>query len=718
MAESVNSNLNSNVGFTQRSETWLSVAFLATLALLVLPLPTFLLDMFLAINLAMAILLLLITMSAKRPLDVSVFPSLLLLLTLFRLSLNVATTRLILLNGDAGKIVNTFGEFVVGGNLIVGIVIFLILVTIQFIVITKGATRISEVNARFTLDAMPGKQMAIDAELNVGAISESEAKKRRKELASEAEFFGAMDGASKYVRGDAIAGLVIMAVNVLGGILLASTQGMSLAEAATLYSILTIGDGLVSQIPALIIATSAGVLVTKSSSDSNLGDEIGMQVMNGHRAMFTGALILVLMSLVPGLPKIPFIAIAGGLLLAVSKARKAEQTAQDQATEIANEPAVETESSREDNNIEQFLKHDRIVVEIGAGLIYMVEPKKGKGITERIRSLRKDIGDQAGIWVPNVRIRDNLQIDTSEYRIIIGGREVGRGSLNPNDLLAISSSGALPQIEGIDTIDPAFGLPAKWINESNRRRAEISGMTVVDAATVLITHLGEILKKHSHELLSREDMQRMLDKLKEHAPTTVADIKPDTVRMGVLHQLLINLLQEGVSISSFERIVESAIHHGTQIKQAAELTERVRQEIGPIIVDKYRDSQGKVRVILLEPKLQHVLRENVSGEMVALQPHQLEKLVDKYQQIWNMASIKNEPAAALVDSTLRRPLRLTTQRSLPSVSFVAYNEIPIDLLIEPIGMICYDEIFESGTAKAGDDNAAASSRFESPALQI
>jgi len=699
----MNPKKNSNFGFAQRSETWLSVAFLATLTLLVIPLPTFLLDMFLAMNLASAIMLLLITLSAKRPLDVSVFPSLLLLMTLFRLSLNVATTRVILLNGDAGKIVNTFGELVVGGNLIVGLVIFLILVTIQFIVITKGATRISEVNARFTLDALPGKQMAIDAELNVGSISDSEAKKRRKELAAETEFFGAMDGASKYVRGDAIAGLIIMAVNVLGGVLLAATQGMSITEAVQLYSILTIGDGLVSQIPALVIATSAGILVTKSSSDSNLGDEIGSQVLMGHRALFTSGFILLVVSLVPGLPKIPFLLLAAGIFATVSLARKNERAAeQQQIDEASSQPTAEPVP--EENNLTQFLQTDRIVVEIGAGLIFLVEPKKGKGIAERIRTLRKDLGQQWGFWVPPVRIRDNLQIDTSAYRILVAGREVARGQISPNQLLAINPEKLELGLGGIETVDPAFGLPAIWMDESNRRRAELAGLTVVDSSTVFITHLGECLKKHAHELLSREDMQKMLDKLKEVAPATVADIKPDTIRPGVLHQVLVNLLQESVSIASFEKIVEAAIFHGTQVKSVPELTERIRQELGPVIVDRFRDETGRVRVILLEPRLQHVLRENLSGDMIALQPAQLEKLVDKYQQAWEMASVKNQPAAALVDSAIRRAIRLTTQRSLPNVAFVAYNEIPVDLQIEPISMIHLEDVY--GKANA-DQNADA-----------
>lgn len=694
---------NSNLGFAQRSETWLSATFLMTLVVLIVPLPTFLLDMFLAMNLGSAILLLLITLNARRPLDVSVFPSLLLLMTLFRLALNVATTRLILLNGNAGKIVDTFGDLVVGGNLIVGGVIFLILVTIQFIVITKGATRISEVNARFTLDAMPGKQMAIDAELNVGAIDEKQARKRRADLASEAEFYGAMDGASKYVRGDAIAGLVIMAVNIVGGVLLAVSTGQSLTDALQLYTILTIGDGLVSQVPALIIATSAGVLVTKSSSESNLGQEIGSQVMNGHRAMFTGAIILCLMVFVPGLPKTPFLMMAGAVLLmtrrAVTEEKRAEQTAKDEAEK---EEAPET--SPDAQTLDDFLRHDRIVVEIGAGLIHLVEPKKGKGIVDRVATLRKDIGSQFGFWVPNVRIRDNLQIDVQDYRIIIAGRQAGKGNIQPNGFLAINPGSVNVEIDGVETTDPAFGLPARWIDESQRRRAEISGYTVVDAATVLITHLGECLKKHSHELLSREDMQKMLEKLKEVSPTIVSEIKPENLRPGVLHQVLVDLLRESVSIAALEKIIESAIYHGGQTKVLEELTELVRADIGPVIVDPFRDASGRVCVILLEPKLEHWLRQNVNNQMIAMQPDQLGKLVDKCKQSWELSSMKNQPAAVLVDSSIRRALRHTVHRSLPQVSIVAYNEIPGDLLIEPLTVVRYGDVFENGEPSLGTMN--------------
>ncbi|MCL4154121.1 UNVERIFIED_CONTAM: hypothetical protein GTU68_029952, partial [Idotea baltica] len=525
---------------------------------------------------------------------------------------NVATTRLILLDADAGKIVLTFGDFVVGGNLIVGVVIFLILVTIQFIVITKGATRISEVNARFTLDAMPGKQMAIDAELNTGAINEKEAKVRRDNLTREAEFHGAMDGASKYVRGDAIAGLIIMVVNILGGMLLGVMDGQPLADALQVYSILTIGDGLVSQIPALIIATSAGILVTKSASESSLGDEINDQVGHGYKSLYIGPAILIMVALTPGFPKIPFFILAAGLTVFVLYARRRDED-ETQRIEAENVEPEAPEQSPEEKGLQNFLQTERIVVEIGAGLISLVEPKKGKGIADRITTLREDVAMEHGFWIPKARIRDNLQINVNEYRFLICGREIGKGEIAVNHLLAINPGNITAELDGEDTRDPAFDLPAKWIPETLRRRAEILGFTVVDAPTVLMTHLSEALRKHAHELLSRQDLQLMLEKLKEIAPTTVEEIKPDTVRPALLHQVLVHLLREGIPITSLEKIVEAAVHHGPQHKDPIALTEKIRGEIGHLICDRFRDAEGRVRVIILEPNLEHRFRQNATA---------------------------------------------------------------------------------------------------------
>ncbi|PAY18225.1 flagellar biosynthesis protein FlhA [Rhodopirellula sp. SM50] len=691
---------DSNFGFLQRSELWLSASFLAMLVVLIIPLPTFLLDMFLACNIAAAILLLLVTLGAKKPLDIASFPSLLLLLTLFRLSLNVATTRLILLDANAGKIVLTFGDFVVGGNLVVGVVIFLILVTIQFIVITKGATRISEVNARFTLDAMPGKQMAIDAELNSGAIDEKEARDRRKGLTQEAEFYGAMDGASKYVRGDAIAGLIIMIVNILGGVVLGVSDGQAITDALQIYSILTIGDGLVSQIPALIIATSAGILVTKSASESNLGDEINEQVSGAYRSLFLGPMILVLIAFTPGFPKFPFMLLAGAVFAFVFFAKQRE-TAKTEEAEKEPEVVAATETP-EEKGLQKFVQPERIIIEIGAGLIALAEPKRGKGIAERISTLREDVAIEHGFWVPAARIRDNLQIGVNEYRFLICGREIARGQVFVNDYLAINPGSINAELEGEPIRDPAFDLPAKWIPESQRRRAEVLGFTVVDAPTVLITHLSECLRKHAHELLSRQDLQSMLEKLKEIAPTTVEEIKPDTVRPATLHQVLLNLLRERISITALEKIVESAVQFGPQIKDPVQLTEKIRGGIGHIICDRFRDSNGNVRVIILEPRLEHYFREHLNGDAIVLRPDQLERLIMELQAKWEASRLKNQMATVLVDSSVRFPLHRTIFRSLPEISVVAYSEVPSDMRIESVGMIRYEDVLGEGENPSPD----------------
>lgn len=691
---------DSNFGFLQRSELWLSATFLAMLVVLIIPLPTFLLDMFLACNIAAAILLLLVTLGAKRPLDIASFPSLLLLLTLFRLSLNVATTRLILLDANAGKIVLTFGDFVVGGNLVVGMVIFLILVTIQFIVITKGATRISEVNARFTLDAMPGKQMAIDAELNSGAIDEVEARQRRKGLTQEAEFYGAMDGASKYVRGDAIAGLIIMVVNILGGVVLGVSDGQAISDALQIYSILTIGDGLVSQIPALVIATSAGILVTKSASESNLGDEINQQVSGAYRSLFLGPLILLLIAFTPGFPKFPFVLLAGLLFVFVFYAK--QRALAKEAEEAAKPEPVAPSETPEEKGLQKFVQPERIIIEIGAGLIALADPKKGKGIAERISTLREDVAIEHGFWVPAARIRDNLQIGVNEYRFLICGREIARGQVFVDDFLAINPGNINAELEGEPIRDPAFDLPAKWIPESSRRRAEVLGFTVVDAPTVLITHLSECLRKHAHELLSRQDLQSMLEKLKEIAPTTVEEIKPDTIRPATLHQVLLNLLRERISITALEKIVESAVQFGPQVKDPIQLTEKIRGGIGHIICDRFRDSGGNVRVIILEPRLEHYFREHVNGESIVLRPDQLERLIMEVQAKWEASRLKNQIAAVLVDSSIRFPLHRTIFRSLPEVSIIAYSEVPSDLRIDSVGMLRYADVLGEADQQVND----------------
>jgi flagellar biosynthesis protein FlhA len=663
---------------SQRGELVLSLALLGILVVLLVPLPPLLLDFLLSINLGLTVLLLLVTISAKQALDFSVFPSLLLLTTLIRLALNVATTRLILLDGSAGAVVAAFGHFVVGGNLVVGLVVFLILIVIQFVVITKGAGRVSEVSARFTLDAMPGKQVAIDAELNAGSIDEAEGRRRRQHLLREAEFYGAMDGASKFVRGDAVAGLIITSINLFGGFIIGLTRNMGLAQSFRTYAILSIGDGLISQIPALIIATASGMLVTKATSQASLGSEIGAQVTTNPRTLLLGGFLLLGLALTPGLPKIPFIGLALLLFFAARRMAAPPKVPPSEKTgEDAARPPAEV-------HFDDFLQIDRATVEIGARLIPLVNPRRGSGLLDRIGSLRRDLARTNGIWVPPVRVRDNIQLDSDTYRILVGGREVARGQIRTDRLLAIDPGNTRLVLTGEATKDPAFGLPARWIAEADRARAELGGFTVVDPPSVLITHLGETVRKHAHELLSREDLKVLMDKVRESAPAVVDELIPNILTMGTLHRILCLLLEEHVPISNLPRLLEALANYAPQTKDPHELAERVRVDLGRVICDRFRDEQGRIHAIVFEPRLETELRRCLSdNKVLTLDGGRLERLVLRLLNEWRKASARNQDVALLTDTSLRRPLRHALARSLPDLTVIAYPEVPADLLLEP-----------------------------------
>ncbi len=694
-----------NLSLLRRSETILSIGLLAVLVVLLVPLPTVLLDMLLAGNLGVTVLLLLITVSVVRPLDISVFPSLLLLMTLYRLSLNVATTRLILLEGDAGQIVSTFGGFVVGGNLVVGLVIFLILVIIQFIVITKGSSRISEVAARFTLDALPGKQMAIDAELGAGAIDEKEARARREELNQETEFYGAMDGAGKFVRGDAIAGLIITGVNILGGVVLGVSNGMTVADALRRYSILTVGDGLVSQIPALIIATAAGLLVTKATSKLSLGSEIGQQLFANERPLTIGTFVLTGVALTPGLPKLPFVILSAGLLLLARKMKQrsaAEQVAASREAEREEQGAQEAAEQQEP--LLDFVQQDRVCVEIGVRLVPLVDPGREKGLAKRITALRAELARKFGIWVPPIRVRDSLHLGPNVYRVLVGGREVARGKLRPDMLLAINPGDAQGELEGEDTTEPAFGLPALWIPVHMRQRAEQKGFTVVDPTTVLITHLGEILRKYAHELFSREDLQKLLDKVRETSPTVVDELKPDLIRMGELHQVLLLLLQERVPLTNLTRILEVVVQGAGQTKSPVELADQVRLHLGRDILDRLRDEQGRVGVVVMDPRLEMKLKERLNNGQLQLPHDALERLVAALASRWEKGHLKGRELTLLTDHQLRRPLRNAVERALPDLMVTAYPEIPPDMQVEIQEIVKLEEVWPAVDQSPADQS--------------
>jgi flagellar biosynthesis protein FlhA len=693
MAKAMALSSDSNLSFAPRSELVLSAALLGVLIVLLVPLPPALLDLLLALNLGLTVLLLLVTLGATKALDFSVFPSLLLLMTLFRLALNVATTRLILLKGSAGHIVATFGGFVVGGSLVVGLVIFLILIIIQFVVITKGAGRVSEVAARFTLDALPGKQVAIDAELNSGAIDEAEARRRRQHLLREAEFYGAMDGASKFVRGDAIAGLIITAINLIGGFVIGLTRHLTITQSFRAYSILSIGDGLITQIPALIIATASGMLVTKATTQTSLGVEIGAQMTTNPRPLFIGAVILLGLALTPGLPLLPFVGLAALLFFSARRltAPAPAAAARAKETPAAVKPAAEL-------HFDDFLQMDRATVEIGARLIPLVDPRRGNGLLDRIVGLRRDLARKSGIWVPPIRLRDNIQLEADAYRLLIDGREVARGRLRPERLLAIDPGKTNVTLDGEPTKDPAFGLPARWISENDRQRAELGGFTVVDAPSVLITHLGEIVRKHAHELFSREDLKLLIDKTRESQPSVVDELLPNVLTMGTLHRILCLLLEEHVPISNLPRILEGLAHHAPATKDPVELTERVRTDLGRVICDRYRDPQGRLHAVVLDPRLELELRRSTHDKTLALDPGRLEKLIVFLLNEYRKASARGQDVALLTDTSLRRPLRHALIRGLPDLAVIAYQEVPGDLLLEPVAMLKPEDLGAHVTA--------------------
>jgi flagellar biosynthesis protein FlhA len=689
----------------KQSETLLSFGMIIGLVVMLVPLPQWLLDLLLAANLAATVLLLLVTLSAKRALELTVFPSLLLLLTLYRLSLNVATTRLILLEGDAGHIVTAFGNYVVGGELVVGLTIFLILVTIQFMVITKGAGRIAEVSARFTLDAMPGKQMAIDAELNAGSINDKEARRRRDELSRETEFYGAMDGASKFVRGDAIAGLIITGVNLVGGVIMGVVNGMSFAQSVRTYSILSVGDGLVTQIPALVIATSAGILVTKTTSDDSLSDEIGGQLFHSQRSMWIGAGILALIALMPGLPKIPFLGVSVALLLIANRSKPAPPV---EAAPEGTDPEKPTQPDDE-RHLDEFLLTDRAVVEVGARLVPFIQSKRVKGLSERITALRREFSRSQGLWIPPIRVNSNLSgLQPEEYRILVAGRRVAGGELRTEQLLAILPEGRQSSVPGEPTTEPAFGLNARWIVSESRRLAEIQGCTVVDPLSVLITHLGEVLKRFAHELLTREALKQMLDRAKEFAPTIVEEIKPETIRMGMLHQVLVQLAEDRIPLADITLILESIVNHAPQTKTSEDLTDHVRVDLGRLVCERFRGTDGRLRVVAMEPKLDSRMRQSLHQDQLALGAGPLTRLIEAVGKAARESERNQLPLALLVDQKVRRPLKRLLARTTPDVGVIAYQEVPNDLVIDSAVMLQFDDIIgPESSNEAGQLRGAA-----------
>ncbi|HEX6886361.1 MAG TPA: flagellar biosynthesis protein FlhA [Planctomycetota bacterium] len=681
--------------FLARWADWvMGLGVLGLMVTLIFPLPALALDLLLAFNLSLSVLLLLVTMSVKSSAELSTFPAVLLFATLFRLGLNVASTRLILSEGHAGRIITAFGNFVVGDSLTVGLVVFLILVVIQFVVITKGAGRISEVAARFVLDAMPGKQMAIDADLNAGLIDADEARTRRARVASEAEFYGAMDGASKFVRGDAIAGLIITALNLVGGIAIGMLSGLALDQAAQRYSMLTIGDGLVSQIPALLVSTAAAVLVTRASSDKSLGYNLAAQVASRPRAALIAAGMMFTVGLMPGMPSLPFTVLATLLLVLGRRLRGADgpeslegSAARERA---AKAPAAEPGKTVEDEAL-GLLTTDRIGLEIGYRLIPLVQDKGGTGILDHVAQLRRRFAQREGVVLPAVRIKDNVRLEPGAYRILLGGQEVARGVIEVGQFLAMDPGTANGKLRGKPTQDPAFGLPAWWITPAQRDEAELAGYTVVDPTSTLVTHLSEVLRGALGEILSRDDVKDLVEHAKKTAPAVVEELVPAKLGHGEIHQVLRNLLADGVPLRNMPAILEALADGVARTKDPEALSELVRGRLGRVLCELHADPQGVVHAVTLDPAVEARLAAAVGGakdpEAAPVGPAYLQKLVERIAQAVAGASKSGKDAVVLARSNVRRFLNELVRASLPKVAVLSYNEVVPARAVETAAMV-------------------------------
>jgi flagellar biosynthesis protein FlhA len=678
------------------AETIVAIAFCWILAILVVPLPPLALDLLLSVSLTVSILILLLAIYTERPLDFSVFPSLLLMVTLLRLGLNVASTRLILLkgaegHGAAGNVIQAFGDFTVGGDPTVGIILFAIFAVINFAVITKGAGRIAEVAARFTLDAMPGKQMAIDADLSQGVINDGEARARRKEVQREADFYGAMDGASKFVRGDAMAGVLILFVNIIGGLLLGVlTHDLPLAEAFHTYTILTVGDGLVSQVPALVVSTAAGVVVSRAAAGAPLADELRLQLFAQPRALAVAGGMLGALSLVPGLPFLPFAALGGGVY-ALSR-RKPPKPVAAPSTDTEGAAAGKPGAS-EDTEIRQALTLDELELEVGYGLVPLVDPARGGELAGRIRSTRRQLASELGFVVPLVHIRDNLTLAPGAYRILLRGNPIAQREIPTNRLLAISPGGGAEKLPGIPGEDPAFGLPALWIQQRDRERAAAAGYAVVDPATAITTHLAEVVRTHASDLLSRQHVRDLLDQLAERMPRLVDDIVPTLVSLSVLHRTLRQLLSERVSIRDLATILETLAEYAARIQDPDLLTDLVRERLSRTIVRDLLGKDGSLHVLTLDPEIENELKSSVqrseSGSFLAVDAASLTRIVNGIERValGGDSATRGSVPALLCSPVVRSGLRQVLSRTLPRLPVLSHSEIPAEIRIVGDGVV-------------------------------
>ena len=672
----------------KRAEVALAVAVVAIIALIVVPLPAVLLDLCLAASIGLSLVVLLVSLYTTNPLDFSSFPALLLLLTLFRIGLNVSSTRLILTHGHAGKVIEAFGNFVIGGNYAVGIVIFLLLIGINFIVITKGAGRIAEVAARFALDAMPGKQMAIDADLSAGLIDEKEARSRRNEISRTADFYGAMDGASKYVKGDAILGILVVAVNILGGIFIGVVQkGMPLAKAGSTYTLLTVGDGLVSQVPALIISTAAGLMVTSATGSDRMGVVLSRQLGSHPRAMWMAAAVLGSFALVPGLPMFPFVSLAAGAAVLARLSGQAETRRNDLA--LVSAPTQEVEAPAAVDPMRDLLQIDPIELEVGYALIPLIDESQGGDLLERISLLRKQAAIELGILVPPIRIRDDIRLPANEYVIKLRGSEVARAEVLPRFMMALNTGGVMAEIDGMESVDPSFGMPARWIAGARRTEAEALGYIVVEPTTVVATHLLETLKASASELLGRQEVQEMVETLKKTHPALVEEIIPNKVSLSVLHRVLQRLLRERVPIRDLVTILEALGDGAESTKDPEALTEVVRKSLTNVIARLFADSTGVVRGITIGGRLESALLGLFSPRSAQptaplLTPESLAGMLRDLNHLATTYAIDGRPLPLITPPSLRIGVRRLIEPVLPSLPVVSLAELPAAITLSSV----------------------------------
>ncbi len=659
-------------------------------AMLIIPFPTWLLSILIFVNITLALIVLLTSMNMTEPLQFSVFPSLLLLLTLFRLGLNVSTTRSILSKGDAGGVVETFGSFVIGGNVVVGLVVFLILVIIQFIVITKGAERVSEVAARFTLDAMPGKQMSIDADLNAGMISEQEARARREKVSREADFYGAMDGASKFVKGDAIAGIIIVLINLVFGIVIGMMQlGLPIGEAALKFSLLTVGDGLVSQIPALLIATATGIVVTRATSDGNLGSDVINQLLAFPKMLYvTGATILMFGLFTP-ISNVLTMPIAGLLFFGGYKITRSTDTDKELLPEIDEE--LETGEMKSPESVVSLLNVDPIEFEFGYGLIPLADASQGGDLLDRIVMIRRQLAIELGLVIPVVRIRDNIQLQPNEYRLKIKGNELARGELLLDHYLAMSPGIEDDSIEGIDTIEPSFGLPAKWITEDMKEQAEIFGYTVVDPPSVVSTHITEVIKGNAHELLGRQETKQLIDHLNESYPILVEEVTPNPLSVGEVQKVLAKLLKENVSVRNLPIIFETLADFGKVTSDTDLLAEYVRQALARQITHQFSQSGESLKVVTLSGKVEKLIADGIQqtehGNYLSIDPGASQEILESIASQVEQLALMEQTPIVLCSPAVRMYVRQLTERYFPQIPILSYNELEANVEVQSVGVV-------------------------------